>query len=155
MYAHKSFKITLHFFKLTSYLIRYQWALTQGLVTPPNEFQGIIYQDYVNVPLDDVLDMCVYVSKAYGIALEKVLDMYYPDVTVFYAKEANSKAFENYVSYSQLDEESRSDYVVNYGEPKPFVFQLLTKEVQEQRLKEEDKNGLRSMYKQRKGNLND
>lgn len=101
--------------------------------------------------------MSLSVSKAYNIPLERVLDMYYSDMTVLYAKEANNKAFESYSSYISMSEEARSSYVMDYGEPKPFMFSIVTKEMQQKLLEEEEKddNGLRAMYKKRKGNLND
>ena len=74
-----------------------------------------------------------------------------------YAKEANNKAFESYSSYISMSEEARSSYVMDCGEPKPFMFSVVTKEMQQKLLEEEEKddNGLRAMYKKRKGNLND
>ena len=101
--------------------------------------------------------MSLSVSKAYNIPLERVLDMYYSDMTVLYAKEANNKAFESYSSYISMSEEARSSYVMDYGEPKPFMFSVVTKEMQQKLLEEEEKddNGLRAMYKKRKGNLSD
>lgn len=109
-------------------------------------------QDMVNVPLDSIHDMALVVSKEYGIPYNDVLDMYYSDMTVLYAKQANVKAFESYVSFISQSDEGKSKYIMDYGEPKPYVYSMLTPDVQKERL--EDANGLRGLYK-RGGRFND
>lgn len=143
-------QITQRFFKLTSYLVRYQWGFIQGKVKYVEPYKGVLTRDYVDIPLDDITDMAIAVSNAYSMSLSEVLDMYYPDMTVLYAKHVNSEAYKSYINYISLGDEARGKYVMDYGEPQPYVFTLLTPEIQRARLEEkEDTNGLRALYRSR------
>lgn len=101
----------------------------------------------VIVPLDEVDEIALYVSKETGIPYLYLMDsMYYSDMTVLYAKIANEKAFASYSDYIHMEEEQKGKYVTEYGTPKPYVFSLLTPDVQEKNIKE-SKNTLREMYR--------
>lgn len=132
---------------MISYLVRYNWAFTQGEIKPLDEYKGLAYEDMVVVELDDVEEMALTLCKEYNMDYGYVLDrMYYPDVTVIYAKLANEKAFTSYNDYLNLDEQSQGKYVTDYGKPKPYVYQILS--VDKQRANIEDKkDGLRNMYR--------
>lgn len=102
------------------------------------------------VPLDEIEEYVLAVSKHYAIPYTYVMDeMYYPDVTVLYAKMANENAFTAYSQYIQLDEESRSKHVMDWGEPKPYVYEVITPEVQRVFIENsEATQKLRGIYRQ-------
>lgn len=140
-------KTTHPFFKKISYLIRYNWAVVQGAVKPNDEFRGLAYNDMVSIPIDEVEEMVLYVSKELGIPYLYVMDeMYYSDMTVLYAKVMNEKSFSSYNDYIHLEEEQKGKYVTDYGTPKPYIFGLLTPDVQEENIKKSN-NSLRGLYR--------
>ena len=113
-----------------------------------DEYKGIAYDDMVVIGLDDIEEMVLSLCKEYNMQYSYVMDsMYYPDVTVIYAKMSNEKAFSSYNDYLNLDEQSQGKYVTDYGKPKPFVYEVLTVERQRANI-EDKKDGLRSMYRQ-------
>lgn len=140
---------------MINYLVRYNWGFVQGLIKPIDEYKGMAYEDMVSIPLDDVEDMTLTLCKEYGMDYDYIQNkMYYPDVTVIYAKLANEKAFSSYNEFIGLDESSQGKYVTDYGKPKPYVYQLLTPEVQKQEIENKKDGGLRDMYRHG-GRLND
>lgn len=131
---------------MISYLVRYNWAIANGLIQIPEEYKGVAYSDMETISLDETVEYSLAVAKNYGLDYEFVTDrMPYVSVSVLYAKYANEQAFKRYDEYLRLDEKTQSDYVYNYGEPKPYVFKVKTRDTV---IKEtnSDKNGLRNMY---------
>ncbi len=113
-----------HFFKLISYLVRYNWAVVQGKVKPKDEYKGLAYEDAVIIQLDDVEEMTLTLCKEYNMQYEYIMDkMYYPDVTVLYARLMNEKAFSSYNEYLNMDAESQGKYVTDYGKPSPYIYE--------------------------------
>lgn len=150
-------RIILHFFKLISYLVRYQWAYIQGLVKPRDEFTGLAYEEMVPVYLDEITEQVLAVCKEYNISYEHAMDkMYYPDITVMYAKMANENAFKTYNDWLNLDETSQGKFVTDYGTPKPYVYEILTPDKQKEGLEKQEKsrNTLKDMYRHG-GRIND
>lgn len=102
---------------------------------------GLAYKDMVNIQLDEVDEYAYVVAKEYNISYEYIMDkMYYSDLTVMYAKIANEKAFTSYEQYMSLEDEQKGKYVSDYGEPKPYAFELLTREIQEAKLDRDRKS---------------
>lgn len=133
---------------MVSYLVRDNWAFVQGAIKPLDEYKGIAYDDMVVIGLDDIEEMVLTLCKEYNMQYGYVMDsMYYPDITVIYAKLANEKAFSSYNDYLNLDEQGQGKYVTDFGKPKPFVYEILTVDRQRANI-EEKKDGLRSMYRQ-------
>ena len=66
-----------------------------------------------------------------------------------YAKVVNNKAFSNYNDYINMSEEQQAKYVMDYGEIKPFVFEVVTAEEQRQNVEEQNEaqKKLREMYR--------
>ena len=132
---------------MISYLIRYNWAYQNGKVKPNYEYQGLAYQDMLPIPLDEIDEYVLYVSKEYLIPYEYVMDkMYYSDITVLYAKKMNENSFSRYNDYLSYDEKTQSKYVSDYGVPKPYVYDILTQDVQKEAI-ETKKSKLREMYR--------
>lgn len=132
---------------MISYLIRYNWAVTCGKIVPKDEYQGLAYNDMVIVALDETDEYVLSVSKEYGIPYEYVMDkMYYSDVTVLYAKKANENAFTRYNEYLNYDETTQGKYVADYGVPKPFVYSILTSEIQQENINKASSK-LKEMYR--------
>lgn len=82
--------------------------------------------------------------------------MAYTDIGVLYAKMTNNKAFSSYNDYLQLDDKAKSKHVMEYGEVRPYVFQVITPEDQKEVIEKanEAQEKLRSMYRNG-GKLND
>ena len=132
---------------MISYLIRYNWAYQNGKVKPNDEYQGLAYRDMLPIPLDEIDEYVLYVSKEYVIPYEYVMDkMYYSDITVLYAKKMNENSFSRYNDYLSYDEKTQSKYVSDYGVPKPYVYDILTPDVQKEAI-ETKKSKLREMYR--------
>ena len=132
---------------MISYLIRYNWAYQNGKVKSNDEYQGLAYQDMLPIPLDEIDEYVLYVSKEYLIPYEYVMDkMYYSDITVLYAKKMNENSFSRYNDYLSYDEKTQSKYVSDYGVPKPYVYDILTPDVQKEAI-ETKKSKLREMYR--------
>ena len=72
--------------------------------------------------------------------------MYYSDITVLYAKKMNENSFSRYNDYLSYDEKTQSTYVSDYGVPKPYVYDILTPDVQKEAI-ETKKSKLREMYR--------
>ena len=120
--------------------------MANGLIQIPEEYQGVAYSDMETISLDETVEYSLAVAKNYGLDYEFVADrMPYVSVSVLYAKYANEQAFKRYDEYLRLDEKTQSDYIYNYGEPKPYLFKVKTRDTV---IKEtnSDKNGLRNMY---------
>lgn len=153
----KLWKIIQDFFRQISYLVRYNWAFINGLAKPEEFHEGIAYKDNVPVPLDDIDEYTLAICKEYNIAYEYAVEkMAYTDIGVLYAKVANNKAFSNYNDYLQLDDKAKSKHVMEYGEARPYVFQVITPEEQKEVIEKanEAQEKLRSMYRNG-GKLND
>ena len=132
---------------MVSYLVRYNWAFVQGAIKPIDEYKGMAYDDMVVVQLNDIDEMALALCKEYHIQYGYIMDnMYYPDMTVMYAKMVNEKAFSSYNDYLNLDEKSQGKYVTDFGKPKPYVYELLTADKQKAQI-EERRDGLRNMYR--------
>ena len=135
---------------MISYLIRYNWAFMNGKVKPKDDYEGLAYKDMVAINLDDIEEKVLAVVKEYRMDYLYVLDqMYYPDVTVLYAKMANTSAFKTYNEYLNLDEQGKGKYVSDYGVPEPYTYQLLTPEKQRETIEaeKEPKNSLKDLYR--------
>lgn len=105
------------------------------------------YDDMVVVQLNDIDEMALALCKEYHIQYGYIMDnMYYPDMTVMYAKMVNEKAFSSYNDYLNLDEQSQGKYVTDFGKHKPYVYELLTADKQKAQI-EERRDGLRNMYR--------
>ena len=73
---------------------------------PKDEYKGLAYEDAVIIQLDDVEEMTLTLCKEYNMQYEYIMDkMYYPDVTVLYARLMNEKAFSSYNEYLNMDAE--------------------------------------------------
>lgn len=119
-----------------------------GLVKPKEDYEGVAYQDMVAIPLDEIEEHTLAVVKHYNIPYEYVVNkMAYTDISVLYAKMANENAFKQYCEFIQLDDETRSKQVMEYGEVKPYVFELITPEIQEEQIKETNQNPVSGLYK--------
>lgn len=104
------------------------------------------------MPLDEIDEQVLVLTKEYNIPYLTLMDdTTYTDIGVLYAKVANSKAFEAYSQYISLDEKGRADHVKDYGEPKPYEYEVITAEMQE-RYAEQQQNELQKMYK-RQGSI--
>ena len=151
-------RITLHFFKLVSYLVRYNWAWINGKIKEKDNYKGLAYDDYVAVNLDDIEEKVLAVVKEYSMDYSYVSnEMYYPDVTVYYAKMANNNAFKSYNDYLNLDEQSQGKYVTDWGVPEPYVYEILTPDKQQKAIEAKNRpstNTLKDMYRHG-GRLND
>lgn len=139
---------------MVSYKVRYNWALSQGKIKVHSEYEGSALREMVSISLDEVEEYALAVSSHYRLDYDYVLNMYYSDVSVLYAKIANEQAFKSYNDYISLNEEGRSKFVMDYGEPKPYSYQILTPEKQQANIESEAKNSLKETYRQG-GRLND
>lgn len=102
----------------------------------------------VAIPLDEIEEHTLAVVKHYNIPYEYVVNkMAYTDISVLYAKMANENAFKQYCEFIQLDDETRSKQVMEYGEVKPYVFELITPEIQEEQIQETNQNPVSGLYK--------
>lgn len=112
----------------------------------------------VAINLDDIEEKVLAVVKEYRMDYHYVADqMYYPDVTVYYAKMVNNNTFKSYNDYLNLDEEAKGKYVTDWGVPEPYEYELLTPEKQQKAIEAKDKpstNSLKDMYRHG-GRLND
>lgn len=114
---------------------------------PKEEYEGIAYKDFVGIPLDEIEEHSLAISKHYNISYEYVVNnMAYTDISVLYAKMSNEKAFNSYCDYINLDEQSRSKHVMEFGEVKSYVFELVTPQAQQEYV-ESEKSKLSSMYR--------
>lgn len=111
------------------------------------EFKGMAYDEMVSITLDEVDEMVLALTKSYRIPYEYLMDkMYYPDLTVLYAKYVNEQSFSRYNEYTSLNEESKGKYVTDYGVPKPYVYSILDEERQRKNI-EEQGSKLKQMYR--------
>lgn len=138
--------------------MRYNWAWVNGKIKERDDYRGLAYEDMVAINLDDIEEKVLAVVKEYRMDYQYVADqMYYPDVTVYYAKMVNNKAFSSYNDYLNMDEESKGKYVTDWGVPEPYEYELLTPEKQQKAIEAKDKpstNSLKDMYRHG-GRLND
>ncbi|WP_164683464.1 hypothetical protein [Streptococcus hyointestinalis] len=106
-------------------------------------------QEALPIGLSEGVEYALAISKHYGWSFDYCYkQMRYGDLSVLYAKLANDKAFENYNNYISLDDEARAKFVKDWGEPKPFEFDINTPERQRERLeKSKVNNPLQAMYK--------
>lgn len=101
----------------------------------------------VPIPLDEVDEIALTLVKEYGLDYNYIMDeMYYSDMTVYYAKIVNDKAFTSYSEYIHMDEQQKGSYVTEYGTPEPYVFRVLTPKTQKENIKKSN-NSLREMYR--------
>lgn len=140
---------------MISYLVRYNWSYVNGLIKEDKEYEGMAYNDMIPITLDDIMEQVLIVSKEYNIPYKVVMEeMYYPDVTILYAKYMNEVKFTQYDNYVNMSEESKSKYVTSYGVPKPYMFELLDQEKQQKNIENYKKHPLEGMYRHG-GKLND
>ena len=133
---------------MISYLIRYNWSLLHGLVKPQEDYEGIAYKDFVGIPLDEIEEHTLAICKHYNISYEYAVNQIaYTDISVLYAKMSNEKAFSSYCDFINLDEQSRSKQVMDFGEVKPYVFDLITPEVQKEQIDKIERSKLSEMYR--------
>lgn len=124
--------------------------MTCGVIEPKEEWQGMAYQDTVPIAFDEVDEYSLALSKEYHTPITYFLDdVCYTDLGVMYAKLANAKAFESYDQYIGLDEKAKAKHVMDYGEPKPYSYQVITKELHEE-VAQQEKTKLQEMYKRGK-----
>lgn len=138
------------FFKWIRYHIAYFWGRECGLIAEPRgEYLGLALQDALPVSLSEGVEYALSISKHYGWSFTYCYEkLRYGDLSVLYAKLSNDKAFENYNNYIALDDEARAKFVKDWGEPKPYEFDVNTPERQKERLqKHERDNPLQAMYK--------
>lgn len=133
---------------MISYLIRYNWAYINGAIEHKEEFRGLAYDDMVDIPLDEIEEQVLTLCKEFNMSYEYLQNKVpYTDIGVLYAKYANTKAFQSYNDFISLPEEQKSKHIRDWGEIKPYAYQLVTVDKQKEMLEEAQKTELQKMYK--------
>lgn len=94
--------------------------------------------------LDQVMTLCKELNMSFEYLTEHTA---YTDIGVLYAKYMNEKSFSSYNEYLNLDDKTKVKHVMEWGEPKPFIYELVGSEDQQQDLEAMRKSAMRHLYK--------